>query len=313
MNVESITSAIRQQVATVIVGQENLIDHMLIALLSDGHILLEGVPGVAKTLSARLVARMLDCSFSRIQFTPDLMPADVIGTNVFDPRSLEFTFKKGPVFANIVLGDEINRAPAKTQSALFEAMEERQVTIDGRANPLPYPFMVIATQNPIEQEGTYRLPEAQLDRFLMKVVVTYPTLYEEQEILLRQHANGTTTKLDHIGTQLTMQDLEMLRQEVKAVTVERGIVQYIAMITHATRQNPSLDLGASPRASIGILNASKARAVLQGRSFVIPDDVQSVAKPVLRHRIQVAAQHEIEGATPDQIISDIIRAIEVPR
>lgn len=313
MNVESITSAIRQQVATVIVGQENLVDHLLIALLSDGHILLEGVPGVAKTLSARLVARMLDCSFSRIQFTPDLMPADVIGTNVFDPRSLEFTFKRGPVFANIVLGDEINRAPAKTQSALFEAMEERQVTIDGRANPLPNPFMVIATQNPIEQEGTYRLPEAQLDRFLMKIVVTYPTLDEEQEILLRQHVNGTTTKLDHITTQLTTQDLAMLRQEVKAVTIEQGIVQYIAMITHATRQNPSLDLGASPRASIGILNASKARAVLQGRSFVIPDDVQSVATPVLRHRIQVAAQHEIEGATPDQIISDIIRAIEVPR
>lgn len=313
MNPQEVLDSIRQRVATVIVGQHDLVDQMLIAMMCNGHVLLEGVPGVAKTLTARLMARLLQCSFSRIQFTPDLMPADVFGTNVFDPKTLEFVYKKGPVFANIVLADEINRSPAKTQSALFEAMEERQITIDGIAHPLPSPFMVLATQNPIEQEGTYRLPEAQLDRFLMKVLVTYPTHEEEMEILRRFHGLGASHNLQHIEPVLTIEQLTQLRTATNAVAVEEGIISYVSSITQSTRNSASIDLGASPRASLGMLVAAKASALLHNRQFVIPDDVQSVAPAVLRHRIQVAPEREMEGTTADQVIVDILRTIDVPR
>ena len=304
---------LRTEVGEVIVGQQDLVDHLLITLLTDGHVLLEGVPGVAKTLAARLIAQLLDCSFGRIQFTPDLMPADILGTNIFDQRSMDFSFRKGPVFANVILADEINRAPAKTQSALFEVMEEHQCTIDGTSYPMPQPFMVIATQNPIEQEGTYRLPEAQLDRFLMKVLVTYPTMEEEVEILRRHHANGGPPNLAGRSPLLTAEDVQQLRAAVRATTVEESILQYIASMVQATRLNSSLDLGASPRASIGMLASAKAHAVISGRDFVIPDDVQFVAHPVLRHRIALTPEREMDGLNPDDVIGHLLSTIDVPR
>lgn len=304
---------VREQIATVIVGQGDMVELLLAALLADGHVLLEGVPGVAKTLAARLVARLLDCSFARIQFTPDLMPADILGTSVFDARTLDFTYRKGPVFAHIVLTDEINRAPAKTQAALFEVMEERQVSMDGVRHPLPSPFMVLATQNPIEQEGTYRLPEAQLDRFLFKVRVEYPVLSEEEEILRRHHARRSGSALDDIKPVLTADQINACRALVREVVVEDQLISYIARIVHATRTNAMIYLAASPRASIGILQGAKAIAVLQGRDYVIPDDIQHVAHPVLRHRIQVTPEKELEGLTPDTLIKEILRSIEVPR
>ncbi len=313
MNVQETLHNIRSVVSTVIVGQTDLVEHILISMLSNGHVLLEGVPGVAKTLAARLTARLVQCSFSRIQFTPDLMPADIVGTSVFDPRSLEFHYRKGPVFANIVLADEINRAPAKTQSALFEAMEERQVTVDGVRHELPVPFMVLATQNPIEQEGTYRLPEAQLDRFLMKVVVSYPTQEEEEEIIRRHHRIGASPDLSTIAPALSVEDLINLRNAVRTVTVEDSIVSYAARIVQSTRSNYAIELGASPRASIGLVVCAKARAVINNRTFVLPDDIQALAHPVLRHRIQLTPEREMEGFTADQIISDLLRSIDVPR
>jgi MoxR-like ATPase len=304
---------VRTSVARVIVGQTDLVDHILIAMLAGGHVLLEGVPGVAKTLAARLTARLLDCTFARIQFTPDLMPADILGTNVFDPRTTEFVFRKGPVFANIVLADEINRAPAKTQSALFEVMEEGQATIDGIAYPMPRPNMVIATQNPIEHEGTYRLPEAQLDRFLMKVIVGYPTLDEEIKILeLHHHASGASL-IDDVQPLLSAQALDTLRAAVRTITVETSIMSYIAQIVQRTRSMPLLDLGASPRGSLGLLSASKAAAAIDGRDFVIPDDVQRVAPAILRHRIRLIPEREMEGMQTDDVISEILHAIDIPR
>jgi len=306
-------SRVRTHIARVIVGQTDLVDHLLIALLTDGHVLLEGVPGVAKTLAARLTARLLHCSFGRIQFTPDLMPADVLGTNIFDQRTMDFTFRRGPVFANIVLADEINRAPAKTQSALFEVMEERQCTVDGVSHPMPAPFLVIATQNPIEQEGTYRLPEAQLDRFLMKVVVGYPSTDEEVEILRRHQAAGGAPDLSAIEPLLTISDVDALRSAVRQVTVEESILSYITSIVQTTRINASLELGGSPRASIGLLMAAKGRAVLEGRDFVIPDDVQAVARPVLRHRILLTPEREMDGSTADDVIGALLTTIDVPR
>ena len=304
---------IRSDVANVIVGQHDLIDHILIGLLTDGHILLEGVPGVAKTLAARLTARLVDCTFGRIQFTPDLMPADILGTSVFNQKTMEFEFRKGPVFANVILADEINRAPAKTQSALFEVMEERQSTVDGTSYPMPAPFMVIATQNPIEQEGTYRLPEAQLDRFLMKVNVTYPNSDEEVEILRRHHAAGGPPDLLSRDPILSTDEVLALRAMVAATTVEDSILHYIASIVQATRINASLELGASPRASIGMLVASKAMAVLSGRDFVIPDDVKAVAHPVLRHRVILTPEREMDGVTTDDVVRTLLTTIDVPR
>lgn len=304
---------IRQTLGNIIVGQKDTIDFLIAGLLADGHVLLEGVPGVAKTLSAKLVAKSIDASFSRIQFTPDLMPSDVIGTSVFDPRSATFEYRKGPIFGHIVLVDEINRAPAKTQSALFEVMEERQITVDGHTYPMDEPFMVLATQNPIEQEGTYRLPEAQLDRFLFKIEVKYPTLEEETTILLNQHHRKLEDELNAVKAVLSIEQIKACRGIIKALHVEPKLIEYVAKITHETRNNKSLYLGASPRASLAMVNGAKAFAAMQGRDFVTPEDIIKVAPPVLSHRIMVTPDKEMEGVTAADIVAQIIQKIEVPR
>ena len=304
---------IRQTLGSIIVGQKDTIDFLIAGLLADGHVLLEGVPGVAKTLSAKLVAKSIDASFSRIQFTPDLMPSDVIGTSVFDPRSASFEYRKGPIFGHIVLVDEINRAPAKTQSALFEVMEERQITVDGHTYPMDEPFMVLATQNPIEQEGTYRLPEAQLDRFLFKIEVKYPTLEEETTILLNQHQHKLEDELKAVKAILSIDQIKACRSIIKALHVEPKLIEYVAKITHETRNNKSLYLGASPRASLAMVNGAKAFAAMQGRDFVTPEDIIKVAPPVLAHRIMLTPDKEMEGLTTSDIVAQIIQKIEVPR
>jgi len=304
---------VREQVHRVIVGQQGLVDQLLIAMLSDGHVLIEGAPGLAKTLTAKLLARCVRTGFSRIQFTPDLMPTDLIGTSVFDPRTTEFTFRPGPVFSNIVLVDEINRAPAKTQSALFEVMEERQVTADGTTHPMERPFMIVATQNPIEQEGTYRLPEAQLDRFFFKIDVGYPTLEEEVTILQRAASDADALSTGATEAVLDPEELERARSLVRQVRCEERLLRYIAGIVDRTRHDGSLMLGASPRASLAILMGSKARAALEGRDFVTPEDVQAVVPPVLRHRVQLTPEREMEGLTPDQVIALLVKQVEVPR
>lgn len=303
---------IKSEISKVIVGQQQLIEQMIIAILANGHILLEGVPGVAKTLSAKLLARTINVKFSRIQFTPDLMPSDILGTSIFQPGASKFEFKPGPIFSNIVLIDEINRSPAKTQAALFEVMEERQVTNDGTTYNFDYPFLVIATQNPIEQEGTYRLPEAQLDRFLFKITVDYPNIVDEINILNRQN-KGELTASTNIKPVLDAPQLNTLRQTIEQVIIERQLVEYIAQIVVATRQSPWITLGASPRASLSILNASKALAAIRGRDFVTPEDIKETAVPVLRHRILLTPEKEIDGTTTDTIISQLIDKTEVPR
>lgn len=303
---------IKNEISKVIVGQQQLIEQMIIAILANGHILLEGVPGVAKTLSAKLLARTINVKFSRIQFTPDLMPSDILGTSIFQPGASKFEFKPGPIFSNIVLIDEINRSPAKTQAALFEVMEERQVTNDGTTYNFDYPFLVIATQNPIEQEGTYRLPEAQLDRFLFKITVDYPNIVDEINILNRQN-KGELTASTNIKPVLDAPQLNTLRQTIEQVIIERQLVEYIAQIVVATRQSPWITLGASPRASLSILNASKALAAIRGRDFVTPEDIKETAVPVLRHRILLTPEKEIDGTTTDTIISQLIDKTEVPR
>jgi MoxR-like ATPase len=305
--------AIRQNIGQVVVGQAKMVDLIIAGLLSDGHILIEGVPGIAKTLTAKLLAKSLSVHFSRIQFTPDLMPSDVLGTSVFNPKDAVFQFKSGPVFSNIVLIDEINRAPAKTQSALFEIMEERQVTFDGITYPLPPPFIVLATQNPIEQEGTYRLPEAQLDRFLFKIEISYPSLQEETQILQMQQHETAAELLQGVQPVLTAQDLSTYRAIVKKLTVEQRLIEYIAKLVYATRNNASLYLGASPRASLAILKASKAIAAIRGRDFVIPEDIVEVAPHVLRHRIILTPEKEMEGSTPDELVQRLMQTVEVPR
>ena len=304
---------IRASLGSVIVGQKDTIDLLIAGLLADGHLLLEGVPGVAKTLSAKLMAKCISATFSRIQFTPDLMPSDVIGTAVFSPKTAEFQFRQGPIFGNIILVDEINRAPAKTQSALFEAMEERQITVDGHTYKLEEPFMVLATQNPIEQEGTYRLPEAQLDRFLFKVEVKYPSLEEEIMILTNQHQQKTEDQLNEIKAVLSVEQIKTLRATIKALFVEPKLLAYAAQITHETRNNKSLYLGASPRASLAMINGAKAIAAMAGRDFVTPDDIVKVASPVLAHRIMLSPEKEMEGLTPADVVAQIINKIEVPR
>jgi MoxR-like ATPase len=304
---------IKQTLGKVIVGQKDTIDLLIAGLLADGHLLLEGVPGVAKTLSAKLVAKCISATFSRIQFTPDLMPSDVLGTAVFSPKTAEFQFRQGPIFGNIILVDEINRAPAKTQSALFEAMEERQITVDGNTYILEEPFMVLATQNPIEQEGTYRLPEAQLDRFLFKIEVKYPTLEEEVEILTNQHQLKTVDQLNEITAVLSIEQIKSLRATIKALFVEPKLLAYAAQITHETRNNKSLYLGASPRASLAMINGAKAIAAMAGRDFVTPDDIIKVAAPVLGHRIMLSPEKEMEGLTTSDVVAQIIKKIEVPR
>jgi MoxR-like ATPase len=304
---------IKATLAKIIVGQQDAIELVIAGILADGHILIEGVPGVAKTLTAKLVAKAIDAKYSRIQFTPDLMPSDVLGTSVFNPKSTAFEFKQGPIFGNIILIDEINRAPAKTQSALFEVMEERQVTIDGHTYKMEEPFIVLATQNPVEQEGTYRLPEAQLDRFLFKIEIKYPSLEEEIAIVTQQHQQKTTEQLSHVEPVLAGADIVSLRKQVRELYVEPKILAFTAKIIHESRSNKSLFLGGSPRASLAIVNAAKAMAAIRGRDFVTPDDILLVAKPVLRHRIMLTPDKEMEGVTPDEVISQIIQKIEVPR
>ncbi|MDQ7949827.1 MAG: MoxR family ATPase [Pedobacter sp.] len=304
---------IRQSLGKVIIGQQDTIDLLIAGLLADGHLLLEGVPGVAKTLSAKLMARCISATFSRIQFTPDLMPSDVVGTAVFSPKTAEFQFRQGPIFGNIILVDEINRAPAKTQSALFEAMEERQITVDGETYHLHEPFMVLATQNPIEQEGTYRLPEAQLDRFLFKIEVKYPSLEEEIAILNRQHQLKTADQLNEIQPVLSVEQIKSLRSIIKSLFVEEKLLAYAAQIVHETRNHKSLYLGASPRASLALVNGAKAIAAMAGRDFITPDDIVKVAAPVLAHRIMLSPEKEMEGITTADIVAQIIKKIEVPR
>ena len=305
--------SIRNEIKKIIVGQDEMVRLIITALLADGHVLIEGVPGVAKTLTAKLVAKSVDAGFSRIQFTPDLMPSDVLGTPVFNPKEASFEFKRGPVFSTIVLVDEINRAPAKTQSALLEIMEERQATIDGRTYPMASPFMVLATQNPVEQEGTYRLPEAQLDRFLFKVLVPYPTEAEEVTILTQFHGMGNTAAIDMIHPALKGDHIISLRQQIKKQIIEERLLQFIAKLIHQTRNHKSIYLGASPRASLAIMNASKATAAMMGRDFVTPEDILSVVTPVLRHRIILAPDKEMEGITEDDVIKQIIQGMDVPR
>jgi len=304
---------IKATLGTIIVGQQDSIDLLIAGILADGHVLIEGVPGVAKTLTAKLVAKAIDAQYSRIQFTPDLMPSDVLGTSVFDPKTIDFEFKKGPIFGNIILIDEINRAPAKTQSALFEVMEERQVTIDGQKYQMQEPFIVLATQNPVEQEGTYRLPEAQLDRFLFKIEIKYPSLEEEIRIITQQHQHKTADQLAEVKPILSKEDIISLRNQVRSFHVEPKILEFVAKVIHETRNNKSLYLGGSPRASLAVVNAAKALAAIRGRDFVTPDDIVWVAPAVLRHRIMLTPDKEMEGVSPDDIIKQIIQKIEVPR
>lgn len=304
---------IKAEIAKVIVGQHEMIDLLLVSLLANGHVILEGVPGVAKTLTAKLLAKAIDTDFSRIQFTPDLMPSDILGTSIFDAKISDFTFKKGPIFSNFILIDEINRAPAKTQAALFEVMEERQITIDGNQFKLQPPFIVIATQNPIEQEGTYQLPEAQLDRFLFKINIDYPNLEQEIAIITNEHLLLSKDKLQEINQVISAIDLIKYQGIIKQIIVEENIIKYIAEIVLNTRTNSFLYMGASPRASIALLNAAKGFAAINGRDFVTPEDVKYVAYSVLQHRIIISAEKEMEGVTAKEIINQIVETIEIPR
>ncbi len=305
--------AIREEIGKVIVGQEQMVDLLITAILADGHVLIEGVPGVAKTLTAKLLSKIIAVKFSRIQFTPDLMPSDVLGTSVFNMKNSEFEFKAGPIFSNIVLIDEINRAPAKTQAALFEVMEERQVTIDKNTYAFSYPYMVVATQNPVEHEGTYRLPEAQLDRFLFKIQVDYPTLLQEVAIISGHHERKGNQPVDEVNVVLTAEQIKKYRDTIQQLHIENNLLHYIAQLIYETRNSPALFLGASPRASIAILNSSKAYAALHGRDFVTPEDIKTVAVPVLRHRVVLTPDKEMEGVTADEVVKQIIDTVEVPR
>lgn len=315
-NITTLNDAVKKvknEIGKVIIGQEKMIDLLLTGLLADGHILIEGVPGVAKTLAAKLLSRIIKVDFSRIQFTPDLMPGDVLGTSVFNPEKGSFEFKKGPIFSNIILIDEINRAPAKTQSALFEVMEERQVTIDGNTYKMSDPFLVLATQNPIEQEGTYRLPEAQLDRFLFKITVDYPGIEDEVNILKSQQSVNTKSLLESVEPVLNYDELKHFREMGQSVTVDPALMEYVAKIVHATRNNLAVFLGASPRASLAILRTSKVWAAMKGRDFITPEDIIEMCIPVLRHRLMLMPEKEMEGISVDELVQQIISEIEVPR
>ena len=306
-------SQIKREISRVVVGQHEAIDLLLTAILADGHVLIEGVPGVAKTLLARLMSRLIDARFSRIQFTPDLMPSDVLGTTVFNMKSSEFEFHKGPVFSDLVLVDEINRSPAKTQAALFEVMEERQVTIDGSTHRMGSIYTIIATQNPVEQEGTYRLPEAQLDRFLFKIRMGYPSVDEEVDILKRHQDNVKLTKLEEIKPVLSIDELLKMREKLQSVYVEESLLRYIATIIQQTRTSKAVYLGASPRAAVAMLNASKASALLNGRDFVTPEDIKFVTPSILQHRLILTAEAEMEGYTALTVAQKLIDKVEVPK
>lgn len=307
------TDQVRNEISKIIVGQHQFIDMLIVGLLSDGHVLLEGLPGVAKTMTAKLLAKTLDIKFSRVQFTPDLMPSDVIGTSIFNLKNSEFQFKPGPIFANVILIDEINRAPAKTQAALFECMQEKQVTIDGVTHLLPPPFIVLATQNPIEQEGTYRLPEAQLDRFLFKVTIGYPSLQEETNLLKKYHLAQGNFDPQSVNSVMNGEQLAHYRLQVQMIHAEDKLIDYIAKIVHQTRNNKSLYLGASPRATLYILTAAKAFAAINARDFITPDDVKFVAPFVLHHRVILTPEKEMEGTLPIEIVRQVIETVEVPR
>lgn len=305
--------SINTEIRKIIVGQDDMIRMLIAAILADGHVIIEGAPGVAKTITARLLAKSMDVKFSRIQFTPDLMPSDVLGTSIFNPNSSKFEFKKGPVFSNLVLIDEINRAPAKTQAALFEIMEERQVTMDGIAYTMEPPFIVVATQNPIEYEGTYRLPEAQLDRFLFKIQVPYPSLEQEVNILSKFHQLASDSPFANIVSVLNAEQIIVIRAQVKQIIIDEKLLEFIAKIVTTTRSHKSIFLGASPRASIAIMNASKAIAAMAGRDFVTPDDIVFVCPYVLRHRLILTPEKEMEGITTNDVIKQVVQSIEVPR
>lgn len=304
---------LRDSIAQIIVGQTQATDLLLTSVIARGHVLIEGVPGVAKTLLARVMAQLIDARFSRVQFTPDLMPSDVLGTTVYNMKTGDFDFHPGPVFADVVLADEINRAPAKTQAALFEVMEERQVTVDGTPRAMSDVFTIIATQNPVEQEGTYKLPEAQLDRFLMKITMDYPTTDEEVEILLRHQASAAFTRVDRLEPLLTPTDLATLRDAAQQVRVEASLLRYIAEIVDTTRHSKAVYLGASPRAAVAILSSAKAYALLQERDFVTPDDIKTVAPFVMHHRLLLTAEAEMQGYTPLQVAQRLIDKVEVPQ
>ena len=305
--------ALRDSIAQIIVGQTQATDLLLTSVIARGHVLIEGVPGVAKTLLARVMAQLIDARFSRVQFTPDLMPSDVLGTTVYNMKTGDFDFHPGPVFADVVLADEINRAPAKTQAALFEVMEERQVTVDGTPRAMSDVFTIIATQNPVEQEGTYKLPEAQLDRFLMKITMDYPTTDEEVEILLRHQASAAFTRVDRLEPLLTPADPATLRDAAQQVRVEASLLRYIAEIVDTTRHSKAVYLGASPRAAVAILSSAKAYALLQERDFVTPDDIKTVAPFVMHHRLLLTAEAEMQGYTPLQVAQRLIDKVEVPQ
>ncbi len=306
-------NSIKTEIGKIIVGQDTMIEMLIAAVLADGHVLIEGVPGVAKTLTAKLLSKTMSVNFSRIQFTPDLMPSDILGTSIFNLKTSEFEFKSGPLFSNIVLIDEINRAPAKTQAALFEAMEERQITVDGKTYPLDAPFIVLATQNPVEHEGTYRLPEAQLDRFLFKINVDYPTLEDETKIISDFHSKKNSIDLNSVQSVMTANDIKNYRSKVGEIHIDQNLISYIAKIVNQTRNNTSLYLGASPRASLSMLSSSKAIAAIKGRDFVTPDDIKLIAINVLKHRIMLTPEKEMEGITANEVIKQIIEKIEIPR
>ncbi|WP_034059590.1 AAA family ATPase [Lacinutrix jangbogonensis] len=312
-DLKNAVEAIKAELGKVIIGQQEFIELLIVALLADGHVLIEGVPGIAKTITAKLFAKVLKTDFSRIQFTPDLMPSDVLGTSVLNMKSSEFEFHKGPIFSNVVLIDEINRAPAKTQAALFETMEERQATVDGTTYPFEAPFMVLATQNPIDQEGTYALPEAQLDRFIFKIKVDYPSLEDEIKIIQTHHERKGQKPQTLIQPILDAKDLADYKAKIQSVLVEEKIIKYIAELVSKTRNHPHLYLGGSPRASISILNTSKAFAAISGRDFVIPEDVKRTLKPILNHRIILTPEREMEGMTTENVIEMIMQSVEVPR
>ena len=310
---EAAVTKIKNELGKVIIGQHDMLEMLIVSILADGHSLIEGVPGVAKTITAKLLAKTLAVDFSRVQFTPDLMPSDILGTSIFNVKNSEFEFKKGPIFSNIVLIDEINRAPAKTQAALFEVMEERQITIDGNRYLMAPPFLVFATQNPVEQEGTYALPEAQLDRFLFKINVPYPSLEEEIKILENEHQRENVQALDLVEPVLSAAEIAHFQQTIKKIVIEPNLLKYIAAITENTRSNANLFLGASPRASLAIMNASKALAAISGRDFVTPDDIKKITPSVLNHRIILTPEREMEGITSQKVVSQIMESIEIPR